>query len=186
MADNTWIVYCSDHGEMLGDHMMCNKVVYYDASLRVPCIIRPPGGVKGWKSNALTDQLDVTATLLEMAGAEPLTESDGRSLLPQVIAGPGEADAQKGKEVIFSDVVGSAMVYDGRYKLAINVDNRQPVELIDQEEDPEENNNFVNDPAYEKVRNELMDRHVDRLDKKLDVDRFRRFQEVSLQALGAL
>ena len=42
--DNTWIVYSSDHGEMMGEHRMVKKMVFYEPSVQVPMIIRPPGG----------------------------------------------------------------------------------------------------------------------------------------------
>ena len=36
LMDNTWVVYTSDHGEMLGDHRLCQKVVFYEGALNVP------------------------------------------------------------------------------------------------------------------------------------------------------
>ena len=40
LMDNTWIIYTSDHGEMLGDHRLVQKVVFYEGSLNIPLIIR--------------------------------------------------------------------------------------------------------------------------------------------------
>jgi len=176
LADNTWIVYCSDHGEMLGDHQMSHKIVFYESALRIPCIIRPPKGMEGWKSRGLTDQLDVTATIADIAGAEPMTDSDGRSLKQQVLDGPEAADAQNGKQYIFSDVVGFSMVRDDRHKLAIDVDKREPVELFDLESDADEDKNVVNDSAYESVKQNLLEVHMERLKKRLDVGKFMKFR----------
>ena len=176
MADNTWIVYCSDHGEMLGDHQMSHKIVYYEGAIRIPCIIRPPQGVEGWKSRGLTDQLDVTATIIDIADAEPMENSDARSLKQQVLDGPEAPGAQDGKEHIFSDVIGFSMVRDERYKLACDVDSREPVELFDLEEDPDEDKNMVNDPVYESVKEQLLEVHLERLKKRLDVGKFMKFK----------
>src|SRR5690606_15855434 len=41
IADNTWIFFSSDHGELLGDHGMITKAVFYDASVRVPALVIP-------------------------------------------------------------------------------------------------------------------------------------------------
>ena len=96
LADNTWVIYNSDHGEMLGDHMLYNKIVFYDASVRVPLIVRPPGGSRGWQTGALTDVIDVVASVVDIANAEPL-QTDGRSLVSQIQAGADAEGAQKGK-----------------------------------------------------------------------------------------
>ena len=50
LDEDTWIVYSTDHGEMLGTHGLLNKMVFYEPSVRVPLIIRPPGGGQGQAS----------------------------------------------------------------------------------------------------------------------------------------
>ncbi|MFX0083622.1 MAG: sulfatase-like hydrolase/transferase [Candidatus Hodarchaeota archaeon] len=172
LLDNTWIIYNSDHGEMLGDHMMSHKIVFYDGPVRIPLIIRPPGGAKGWQCKGLTDHLDIAASLIDIAQAETLSGSDGRSLIPQVLNGPNNPEAQKGKEVIFSEVYGYSMVFDGRYKMAINPITRTPVEFYDLKEDPDELKNLVDDYAYESIRKELLHKHFGRLLKHLDKKKF--------------
>ena len=175
MADNTWIVYCSDHGEMLGDHQMSHKIVFYEGALRIPCIIRPPKGIEGWKSKALADQLDVTATIIDIAGAEPLESSDSRSLKQQVLDGAEDPNAHKGKEYIFSEVVGFSMVRDDRYKLTVDVESLAAVEMFDLESDPDEDKNVVNEAQYESIRQELLDVNLERLKQRLDVGKFMKF-----------
>lgn len=172
--ENTWIIYTSDHGEMLGDHRLNHKMVFYEGALNVPCIIRPPGGIKGWKSNALTDHLDIAASLLNIAGAKQLEGSDGRSLTPKVKAGPDSPEAHQGKEVVFSEVMGYSMVRNERYKMVVKSRTQQPLELYDLVNDPNELRNLVNDRSLERVRRELLERHVSYLvshlsDEKLKV-----------------
>ena len=68
--DNTWIVYCSDHGEMLGDHGLMAKMNFYRSSVRVPLIVRPPGGAAdraGHVEPTPVQAFDVAATLLDAA-----------------------------------------------------------------------------------------------------------------------
>ncbi|MCE2436347.1 MAG: sulfatase-like hydrolase/transferase, partial [Candidatus Latescibacteria bacterium] len=130
LADNTWVIYNSDHGEMLGDHMLYNKIVFYDASVRVPLIVRSPGGSRGWQTGALTDVIDVVASIVDIANAEPL-QTDGRSFVSQVQAGADGEGAQRGKDAVISEVLGHTMVFDGRYKLGVESVSERPVELYD-------------------------------------------------------
>ena len=185
LLDNTWIVYNSDHGEMLGDHMMSHKIVFYEEALNIPLIFRPPGGVEGWKTRALTDQLDVAASLVNIAGAEPLKDSDSRSLIPQVQAGADGPGAQEGKEAVFSEVYGYSMVRDDRYKLVVQTENLRPVEMYDTREDNAELKNLVNEPSLESIRNKLVEKHLKNLTSRMDEEKYQRFRNAMAEALKA-
>lgn len=184
MLDNTWIIYTSDHGEMLGDHRLSHKVTFYDGALNVPCIVRPPAQVKGWQSRALTDHLDIVATMIDIAGAKVLAGSDGRSLVAQVKAGPEAPGAQQGKDAVFSEVIGFSMARTDRYKMTVFTGTRQPVELYDMENDPKEMRNLVNDPSMEKVRREIIDGPLSQLLSHLDEAKFKVFEEAGWKSLG--
>ncbi|MHA2400615.1 MAG: sulfatase family protein, partial [Promethearchaeota archaeon] len=173
LLDNTWVIYNSDHGEMLGDHMMSHKIVFYDGAIRIPLIIRPPGGIKGWQCKGLTDHLDVAASLIDIAQAETLPGSDGRSLIPQILKDPNDSDAQKGREAIFSEVYGFTMVYDGRYKMVISPITRKAVEFYDLQEDPNELKNLVQAPDYEPIREELFNKHLRGLLDRLNMEKYK-------------
>jgi choline-sulfatase len=173
LLDNTWVIYNSDHGEMLGDHMMSHKIVFYDGAIRIPLIIRPPGGIKGWQCKGLTDHLDVAASLIDIAQAETLPGSDGRSLIPQILKDPNDSDAQKGREAIFSEVYGFTMVYDGRYKMVISPITRKAVEFYDLQEDPNELKNLVQAPDYEPIREELFNKHLKGLLDRLNMEQYK-------------
>lgn len=174
--DNTWIIYTSDHGEMLGDHFLSHKIVFYEGALKIPLIIRPPGGIKAWKSDGLTDHIDIAATLLDIAGAKPFEKSDGRSFLPIVRGGPSGKSAQEHKDVVFSEVQLFSMVLTDRYKMAVNSITREPLELYDVVNDPNELSNLVTDPSLKKVRDELNERYLSRLLSNMDQDRLKQFQ----------
>ncbi len=177
LMDNTWIVYTSDHGEMLGDHRLSHKSVFYEGALNIPLIIRPPKGEKGWKTKGLTDHMDIVESLLDIADAAPMEAGHGASLIPKIKAGPDTPDAQKGKEVVFSEVGRFSMVRNERYKMTVDVTTRNPVELYDMEQDPDELRNLVEDPAYDKVRTELFDDHLSGLLDNLNEEKFKEFQD---------
>jgi choline-sulfatase len=87
-ADDTIVVYLSDHGELLGAHGMWRKTAFYEESVRVPFIVsdrrRPAqAGRRVWEPVQL---VDLMPTVLELAGIEPSVPFDGRSLAP-VLAG---------------------------------------------------------------------------------------------------
>jgi len=87
LTGNTWIVFTSDHGDLLGDHHLWRKTLPYEGSARVPLIVTPPASVKmphNATCGAVAELRDVMPTLLDCAGL-PIPDSiDGRSLLPWV------------------------------------------------------------------------------------------------------
>ncbi|MGB9606848.1 MAG: sulfatase family protein, partial [Bryobacteraceae bacterium] len=80
--DNTLIAFSSDHGEMLGDHDRWGKSLPYHPSVSVPLHIAGPGVKAGVSSDALVSVMDLAATFLDYAGAEPLPAMESRSLRP--------------------------------------------------------------------------------------------------------
>ncbi len=169
--DNTWIVYSSDHGEMLGDHGLIAKKVFYDGALKVPCIVRPPGGIKGWVSAGLTDHLDISATLVDAAGATAVEDSPGRSLVPLVGAGPDAANAQQHRTAVLSEFAGRdpySMVLTDRYKMTVNTRTREPLDLYDMAQDPRELHNRVEDVAFAGVIKALCAEHLPKLLANVD------------------
>ena len=87
IMDNTVILFVSDHGEMLGDHLMFQKAKPFQGSIHVPLFISGPEryiGKRGTVRTDLAELRDVMPTLLELAGA-PIPETvDGTSLLHPV------------------------------------------------------------------------------------------------------
>jgi arylsulfatase A-like enzyme len=100
-AQDTLIVFCADHGDMLGDHWLGEKELFYEAALRTPLLIVDPrpaaDATRGLASQAMVEAIDVLPTLLDALGVglaphEHLLE--GRSLLPLVDGGsPSWRDA---------------------------------------------------------------------------------------------
>ena len=184
LLECTWVIYTSDHGEMLGDHQMTGKEVFFRGSVNVPLMIRPPEGVVGWTSRGLTETVDLSATVIDLAGAKPLEESDGRSLVPMVKAGADSPAGQQGKEAVFSELVRYSMVYDGRYKLVVRTLTREPMELYDTLEDPDEKHNLAQDESLEPVRKRLIDVYISRLTARVDVETLRRVDAANIVGPG--
>lgn len=71
LADNTVIIYCSDHGDMLGDHGLSQKCVPYEASVRIPMMMRWPGRTEaGRVCHDLVGLTDIMPTLIDGLGLE--------------------------------------------------------------------------------------------------------------------
>jgi arylsulfatase len=77
--DDTYIVFTSDHGEMLGDHGLYTKSVPYDGAVRIPLIVAGPGIAGGRTSEALIELIDVHPTLCDLAGLPQQEHVDARS-----------------------------------------------------------------------------------------------------------
>ena len=168
LMDNTWIIYTSDHGEMLGDHRLNQKVVFYEGAVNIPLIIRPPAGTESWVANGLTDHYDIVETMLDAADADRDGDRHGSSLIPKIQSGPDADDAQQGKEVVFSEVNLCSMARTEKYKMSIDSVTRKPLELYDMEEDPQELHNLVNETSLEAVRTGFLDEHFNRLLNKVN------------------
>ncbi len=78
--DNTFIVFVSDHAELLGDHYTLGKGGYHDQSQHTPLVIRAPHDASGRKVHAFTEAIDLYPTLLEAMDVAPAHAADGRSL----------------------------------------------------------------------------------------------------------
>ncbi len=157
ILDNTWIVYSADHGEMLGDHNLMAKTNFYQSSVLVPAIIRPPKGMNSKTVDGLTESIDLTATILDIAGADLLERSMGQSLLPH-ISGQG-----KTREAAFSAVrppgispqANFLTTATNRYRYTLDTESWTPCEFFDLQEDPDELTNLVNDTSVRKLMKEM-------------------------------
>ncbi|WP_244928867.1 sulfatase [Nocardioides sp. W7] len=78
---NTYVIFTSDNGFLVGHHNKDGKLVPYDRSLRVPMIVRGPGIPKGEKVATPTTNPDVAVTIAAIAGARPSRRVDGVDML---------------------------------------------------------------------------------------------------------
>lgn len=82
--DNTELIFTSDNGFMLGEHSHMTKFVGYQEALRVPLIISGPGFPQGVTSSYPVTTVDVSTSILDLAGATPGRISDGQSILTRI------------------------------------------------------------------------------------------------------
>ncbi len=156
--DNTWVIYTSDHGEMGGNHGLMSKCVLYEPAVRVPLVVRPPGGCEPSVVDAIVEHMDVPASVREIAGAPDLADGEGRSLLGYV--GARSADVETARHVSVSENWGFAAFETDRYKLVVDEDACAPCQLFDLHEDPNEDSDLLSDPNARPVVEELMETHV--------------------------
>jgi arylsulfatase A-like enzyme len=167
-AEDTIVVYMSDHGEQLGDHGLVLKGCrFFDGLVRVPLVLSWPGRfAAGQVSEALVELVDVAPTLLDAAGLEVPDPMQGRSLLPIL---QGRADPHRHKEVVvteYKDSVGGhgdsthgSMVFDGRWKSVV-YHGHPKGEIFDHATDPGEFDNLWDDVA---LRADRLKVHLDAL-----------------------
>lgn len=94
VADNTIIVFSSDHGDNLGSHGLFQKGQLYEESIRVPLIFHAPDRwAPAVRRMQVAQLIDLMPTLLDTVGFEPLPHLHGRSLLP-LLADKREALAE--------------------------------------------------------------------------------------------
>jgi arylsulfatase A-like enzyme len=162
LADNTLVVYTTDHGELLGNHGLYLKhPIPYEDLLRIGMIVRGPGVHAGKEVREPVSTLDLAATFHDYSGVAPLRSLQGRSLRPLL-----EAQNGAGRDVAYSEWhvhasrCGQSLklrtVRTKTHKCTFELDSGAG-ELYDLIEDPDEMTNRFDDPAYAKVRKELHD-----------------------------
>ncbi|TWU42556.1 sulfatase/phosphatase domain-containing protein [Novipirellula artificiosorum] len=85
LRDKTWILFMGDNGWFLGEHGMTSKVLPYEESMRVPMAIAGPKTPSQVVDDIVLN-IDLTATIYELAGLPVPKSQHGRSLLPIVLA----------------------------------------------------------------------------------------------------
>ncbi len=157
LAQNTLVIFTSDHGETLGEHGLHGKFVFYEGSVHVPLLMRLPGVIPARTVvTALTSQLDLFPTILDYLG-RPGHASEGGTLRP-LIEGRESGDKRIAVSEWPSNSVPGFMVCAGRWKLlygrAVGASSLDA--LYDLQADPDEMNNLIGrNPDREKYRTEV-------------------------------
>ncbi len=165
LADDTIVIFTSDHGEMLGDHqLMLKGPMLYDCAVRVPLLIRYPGRIaEGTVIDDLVQWIDLSATITDAAGSTPLPGAQGSSLLPRAT---GETETPTRDWAIceyrnsghpYDPAVHTTMLRHGRHKLVAHhgdpaTARQRQGEMYDLESDPDELINLYDDPAHAGTR----------------------------------
>ncbi len=162
--NRTWIIFTSDHGDMLGDHNLWRKTYAYEGSARIPFLIVPPArDAKGIRSvpQEVVELRDIMPTILDIAGVGCPPTVDGCSLLP-VLKEPATdwRPYIHGEHcTCYSEAQEMQYLTDGRRKF-IWLPRIGVEQFFDLEKDPGETENLVKDQSYaqevEKWRNALI------------------------------
>jgi arylsulfatase A-like enzyme len=87
-AENTLVVFTSDHGEMMGAHGLIGKTVMYEEAMRVPLLIRAPfRRHSASRVQRNTSSIDIVPTVLDLLGRKPAATVSGHSLAPLMSGG---------------------------------------------------------------------------------------------------
>lgn len=162
LAENTVVVFTSDHGHVYGHHGLTSKgPFHYEDLLRVPFIVRYPGRVPaGATSDSLQSLVDLAPTFLSIAGLS----------VPGRMTGIDQSSVWNGKQAALRDhvicenhqeptVMNLRTYVNERYKLTVYF-NRTYGELFDLWKDPGEVHNLWDDPEHLEVKQELMMRYI--------------------------
>ncbi len=161
-AENTIVVFTSDHGDMMGSHSLLQKQVMYEESVRVPLLLRAPfRGLRRSLVRGPVSHIHLVPTLLELLGRKQAADGlPGASLLPAIASG-----AQREEAILewTADANDSGPGPDGRaaispdgYKLVLYAGDRSI--LFDRNKDPLEMNNVYGRPEYREVQARLRHR----------------------------
>ncbi len=172
--DDTMIVFTSDHGDYLGDHLLGEKELFHEASSRIPMIVYDPDstadGTRGAVDDRFVEAIDMVPTFVDVLGGEAQPHRlEGRSLLPLLRGGTVE----DWRDAVFSEGdyawrharftlnVGphearAFMVRTDGWKY-IHYENFRP-QLFDMNEDPDELVDLGESPAHEAIRAEMRER----------------------------
>jgi len=188
LAENTIIVFASDHGDQLLEHGLFGKNVFFEGSVRVPFMISYPKQINPGQYDELVMSIDLLPTLFEIIGLEEPYHVHGQSLVPLISRSDRSYTSrdcvfsenvipevfanvfnfEKGKGVMGVRHPDGKMVRTKRWKY-----NYYPVgyqELYDLENDPGEYNNLANDPKYKAVVDEMKGRILDWLINATETD----------------
>jgi len=151
VPSNTVILFCSDHGEMLGDHQWIRKRNAFEGSARIPFIIRFPkemGIRQGIVREEPVELMDVMPTLLDAAGVSIPESVHGRSVLP-LLRGNAEWRRYVHGECSSIPTLNSGMQYltDGKRKYIWYPGTGEEL-YFNLEQDPDEMNDLSRDPEY--------------------------------------
>ncbi|MGH1488286.1 MAG: sulfatase family protein [Acidimicrobiales bacterium] len=174
LADDTIIVFTSDHGDMMGDHgVLLKSAMHYQGCVRTPLIIHSPGHSAGHTAS-LASNIDLSRTLLDLCGLDGYQGMQGRSLVPVL----DDSSASVRDSVMVEEDLPIAMVMPiaplqtrsvltERYRYTRDTDGNEM--LFDLVEDPNEVSNIA--ATNDAVRTEMLGLFADQMLAATDMTR---------------
>ncbi len=160
LAENTIVVFTSDHGYHLGEHGLWQKMSLFEESARVPLVIAGPGtAVEGGVCEAPVGLIDLYPTLAELCNVPAPKNLQGQSLVPML-----KNPAEPGRGWALTQVARSGRqtgrffgysLRTPRWRYTEWAEGEQGRELYDHDADPQEQANLAGDPAHASTVAEL-------------------------------
>lgn len=165
LADNTVIIYTSDHGFFLGEHGLSGKWLMYEPSIRIPMIVydpRLPKSLRGRHLDEMVLNIDVAPTLLDFAGVKIPAVMQGQSLKPLVEdkqSEPWRTEFMYEHLFPHATIPQSEGVRSEDWKY-VDYEKTEPKleQLFDLKNDPHETTNLAGDPKYADKLNEFREK----------------------------
>ena len=156
--DNTIIIVMGDNGYFLGDRQLADKWLMYDVSIRIPLIIYDPRAKKSSSVDQMVLNIDITKTMMDMAGVTAPKNYQGKSLTPLLVNNKAHLNRNAiliehlwdNPDIPSSEAIRTERWKYFRYRL-INA----PEELYDLKNDPMEKKNLASDIQYAKIFDRL-------------------------------
>jgi len=146
LEKDTVVLYTTDHGEMLGEHGLWQKFVFYEPSVGVPLIVRAPGVTEGGaRSKTPVSQVQVLPTLLDVCGLPAASGLDGASFATDLRDPAKMRDTTVFAEYNLRNPRAKAMIRRGDFKYSYY--SGDMAELYNLREDPKEMRNLALEPA---------------------------------------
>ncbi len=165
-ADNTAVIFTSDHGDMLGERGLWFKMSFFEGSARVPLMMKLPR-TEGRAVEAPTSLLDLAPTLATLGGADTDDwEGQGTSLLA-FSGGPSPERCVPAEYAAEASIAPMVMLRRGSLKYVYS--EADPPQLYDLAADPDETRNLAGDPAHAAGEAALSDEVA----RRWDFDSFR-------------
>ena len=154
LEKDTIVLYTTDHGEMLGEHGLWQKFVFYEPSAGVPLIVRAPGITAGeTRSQTPVSLVQVLPSLLELCGITVPAGLDGASFVPDLREPARTRDTTVYSEFNLGNARAKYMIRRGDFKY--NFYKSDTPELYDLKRDPKEMRNLANVSEYKAKMEEL-------------------------------
>ncbi len=165
LAEDTVVIFTSDHGDYMGDHgLMLKLLLHYQGLIRVPFIWHDPAlPERGRRDSGLASSIDISRTILARAGIQPFNGMQGRDLMtePPPEAVIVEEDSQR-TMIGFDRPQRIRTIVTDRYRMSLR-EGESWGELYDLATDPDETCNLFDDPKATAARAALSETMLRRL-----------------------